>query len=68
MWGGVWGTKMLHFFISFHSLNLFNLHIFDPLYQKGSDESENVCVYLFINVCNYMFCVCLLTRQERLIC
>lgn len=50
MWGGVrWGrTKMLLFFISFHLLNLFNLHIFDPLYQKGSDESENVCVYLFI--------------------
>lgn len=35
------------FFISFHSLNLFNLHIFDPLYQKGSDES-NISVYIYV--------------------
>lgn len=59
---------MLLFFISFHLLNLFNLHIFDPLYQKGSDESENVCVYLFIKMCVIICAVCLLTRQERLIC
>lgn len=47
------------FFISFHSLNLFNLYIFDPLYQKGSDENKNMCVYLYV--------LCLFNNSARTI-